>query len=389
MTELPVDLAFDLTFTIGQLPVAVGLDAGSGPLALAGPSGAGKTSLLRAIAGLLRPDAGYVRCGRDTWFDAAARVWHPPERRSCGFVFQDYGLFPHLSAWQNVAFGVEGRPAAAGRTGGRAGRTGGRVSGRAGGWVSRGARRARRARAVELLERFGLAHLADEPPSTLSGGERQRVAIARALAREPSLLLFDEPLASLDPRSRAHAARELAAVVASAGVPSVLVTHDFAEAAALARDVAVIERGRLVQRGSPQELATAPASAFVADFTGASVLNGQVLDTGRLTVISLDGGGRIVSTEPAATGLRVAASVQPWDVTLEPAGTEQHGSAQNRLPARVVSLVPLGGRVRVVLATPQLLSAEVSEPARRALGLAPGIEVVATWKATATRLALL
>ena len=154
----------------------------------------------------------------------------------------------------------------------------------------------------------------------------------------------------------------------------------------LAADVIVLERGRVVQRGAPAALASAPASAFVADFTGASVLTGVArAGSAGLAVIELEGGGRIVSSDQRIG--QVTASVQPWEISLERSGEPPHGSAQNRLPARVVSVVPLGGRVRVALSTPQLLSVEVTEPAVEALALSPGTEVIATWKATATRLA--
>jgi molybdate transport system ATP-binding protein len=254
-------------------------------------------------------------------------------------------------------------------------------------FAATGDRGRRRARAFELLESFGVAaERASAPPAELSGGERQRVALARALAREPSVLLLDEPLAALDPATRARAGRELGAIVLAAGVPAVLVTHDFAEAAALAQEVVVIERGRVVQRGTPAALASAPASGFVADFTGASVLTGvaRPLDRG-LTGVELDGGGTVISSDRRSGPVSV--SVQPWEISLEPAGEPPHGSAQNRLAARVVSVIAVGGRVRVALATPQLLSVEVTEPAVSALGLRPGIEVTAAWKATATRLA--
>ena len=168
-----------------------------------------------------------------------------PELRGCGYVFQDYALFGHMQVWQNVAYGLRG--------------------------MSRGERRRR---ADELLERFGIAALASARPATLSGGERQRVALARALAPAPRALLLDEPLSALDARTRASASRELAAVLREASVPALLVTHDFTEAAVLGDRVAVIDGGRIVQEGTAGELAAAPASAFVADFTGAVVLTG-------------------------------------------------------------------------------------------------------------------
>ncbi len=349
-------LALDVSARAGTLELSLTLDAGPVPLAIAGPSGAGKTSLLRILAGLLRPLSGSVRCDGATWFDSSSGIDIPPEARRCGYVFQDYALFPHLHAWENVAFGMSG------------------------------GRRARRKRAHELLERFGLGDRALARPAELSGGERQRVAVARALAHEPQLLLLDEPLAALDPGTRLRASRELGATIAQAGVLVVLVTHDFAEAATLADDVAVLERGRVVQRGSPRELAAGPASAFVADFTGASVLAGVASEgPDGLTAVQLDGGGAVLSTDRLRGP--VAASVLPWEVSLEPAHEPAHGSAQNRLRARVVGVVPLGSRVRVALETPQLLSAEVTEPAVRSLGLRPGAEVMASWKATATRLA--
>jgi molybdate transport system ATP-binding protein len=325
-------------------------------VALAGPSGAGKTTVLRIVAGLLRPDHGRVTSGPELWLDTTRGLSLPPERRSCGFVFQEYALFPHLRAWENVAYGLGGVP-----------------------------RRARRASAQALLERFGVSALADARPTALSGGERQRVALARALARRPSVLLLDEPLSALDASTRAKASRELLSLLSSAGVPSLLVTHDFEEASLLADRVAVIDRGRIVQTGSAAELAAAPRSAFVADFTGAAVLHGDAAPAaGGLTIVALDGGGSVASTDVARG--RVAASVFPWEVALEPATSERHGSARNWLEADVVSVTRIGNRVRVGLATPQPLAAEVADAAVYDLALEPGRSVTATWKATATRL---
>jgi molybdate transport system ATP-binding protein len=322
-------------------------------LAVVGPSGAGKTSVLRAIAGLLRPHRGRVVCGEEVWLDTAARVDLPPERRGCGYLFQEYALFPHLSAWRNVAYGLP--------------------------------RERRRERAHELLDRFGLGSRADAAPRSLSGGERQRVALARALARGPRALLLDEPLSALDTRTRGRAARELAGALRSAGVPALLVTHDFGEAALLGDRVAVIDEGRIVQEGSARELAAAPASAFVADLTGAVVLTGEArASTDGLTLVRLDGGGEVTSTDPGA-GL-VAVSVQPWEIALSAAGEPASGSAQNRLSGMVATVTHVGNRVRVGVEAGQPLVAEVTEPAVRELELRPGVRVTASWKAAATRL---
>jgi ABC-type sulfate/molybdate transport systems ATPase subunit len=342
---------------LGALRLDVELEVRAGrPLALAGPSGAGKTTVLRAVAGLRRPRSGRVRCGGRAWLDTAAGTDVAPEQRGCGVVFQDYALFPHLDAARNVAFGLRGLP-----------------------------RPERRRRAHALLERFGIAHRAGATPARMSGGERQRVALARALAIEPRALLFDEPLSALDARTRAGARRELAAIVREAGVPVLLVTHDFAEAALLAEEVAVIDAGRIVQRGTPAALAAAPASAFVADFTGASVLHGTARPgPDGLTAVALDGGGEVASTDRAEGP--VAVSVFPWEVALEPPGAAAHGSQRNRVPARVATVTALGNRVRVGLETPQPLAVELTGPGAAALDISPGRHVVAAWKATATRL---
>jgi len=341
---------------LGAFGLDVALEVPAGVcLALAGPSGAGKTSVLRVAAGLVRPERGRVSIGEDVWLDTARGVDVAPERRRCGYVFQEYALFPHLRAWQNVAFPLRGLD-----------------------------RAERRHRAVDLLERFGVAHLADARPRTLSGGERQRVALARALARRPAALLLDEPLSALDSRARAAAGRELAAVLAETGVPALLVTHDFTEAALLGDRVGVIDGGRVIQEGSAAELAASPVSAFVADFTGAVVLSGSARagDDG-LTQVALDGGGTVVSTQPGEGP--VAVSVYPWEIGLAPPGTERSGSAQNHLAVRVVSVTAVGNRVRAGLEAPQSLTAELSDASARELALAPGASVTAIWKASATR----
>jgi molybdate transport system ATP-binding protein len=345
---------------VGSIDLCVQFDVAAGScLALAGPSGAGKTTLLRLLAGTLRPDCGRVALGDQMWVDTTSGIWRPPEARRCGYLFQDYALFPHLSAWRNVAYGLRKLP-----------------------------RGNRHAAALALLRRFELGHRADARPRALSGGERQRVALARALATEPVVLLLDEPLSALDARTRARASRELAATLRALEIPSVLVTHDWGEAAVLGNEIGVMDAGSIVQRGTANELAATPRTAFVADFTGAVVLTGIARPSvGGLTVVELDGGGAISTTDPGSG--RVAISVYPWEITIGHPSASPEESAQNRVRARVVSVTTVGNRIRVGLEAAQPIIAEVTGKAAEQLELTVGGEVVASWKATATRLVAL
>jgi molybdate transport system ATP-binding protein len=349
-------LAIEARTRLGAVALDVALEVAPGEcVALSGPSGAGKTSVLRTVAGLLSPAHGRVACGAEQWLDTARGVDVPAERRRCGYLFQEYALFGHLSAWRNVAYALHEIP-----------------------------RAQREPQARALLERFGLGGRADARPATLSGGERQRVALARALARRPAALLLDEPLSALDARTRAAASRELGAVIRDAAVPVLLVTHDFTEAALLADRIAVMDAGRVLQQGTASALAGAPASAFVADFSGAVVLTGEARHgADGVTIVALDGGGEVTSLEGDPGP--VAVSVYPWEIALALPGEVAHDSARNHLEVGVVSVTTIGPRVRVGLAVPQPLTAELSEASARDLGLAPGARAVASFKAAATR----
>ncbi|MDX6398785.1 MAG: molybdate transport system ATP-binding protein [Gaiellaceae bacterium] len=336
-----LDLTLD--HALRSFRLSVELELGRETLALVGPSGAGKSSVLRSIAGLLRPDRGRIALASTAWLDTKTGVDLPPERRSVGLVFQEYALFPHLDVRGNVAFGG-------------------------------------RARVDELLGRFGISHLAKARPGDLSGGERQRVALARALARDPAVLLLDEPLSALDTHTRGVVRGELAELLAELRLPTLLVTHDFEDAAALADRVGVLVEGRILQLGSAAELLAAPADAFVASFTGANLLHGTARPgADGLTEVVLDSGGSAFSTDAGAG--RVGLAVYPWEVAL--ARTEAADSALNHLRGEVRSLVTLGNRVRVRVGP---LTAEITSASAERLGLVEGEPVVASFKATATRL---
>lgn len=339
MDALTADLRLPLRAFDVELTLAV-----EGTVALVGPSGAGKSTVLRAIAGLVRPAAGRVALGDQVWFDD--RTWLRPEERPVGMTFQHYALFPHLTVRQNVMFGARGDVA-------------------------------------PLLERFGLARLAEARPGSLSGGEQQRVALARALAREPRVLLLDEPLAALDAHTRTTVRAELREVLRTSGLPALLVTHDFEDAASLADLVGVVVDGRLRQLASPADLVARPADAFVGSLTGANLLPGLAAPTRHgLTALQLDAGGVVYSTD-AVEG-PAAAVVYPWDVTL--ARTDPDDSAQNHIAAQVGSLSRIGNRVRVSVGP---LTAEVTAESAERLSVREGERLVATWKATATRLVAL
>ena len=336
-------LELSLDHALRSFRLSVALELGRETLALVGPSGAGKSSVLRSIAGLLAPERGRVTLGGETWLDTDTGISLAPERRSVGLVFQDYALFPHLDVRRNVAFGG-------------------------------------RERVDELLERFRIAHLADARPGDLSGGERQRVALARALARDPRVLLLDEPLSALDAHTRSAVRGELVELLGELRLPTLLVTHDFEDAAALADRVGVIVEGRILQLGPAAELLARPADSFVASFTGANLLHGTArAGADGLTEVVLDAGGSAWSTD-AGEG-RVGLAVYPWDVAL--ARSDPGDSAVNHVRGDVGSLVTLGNRVRVRVGP---LTAEVTAASAERLGLAEGEPVVASFKATAARL---
>jgi ABC-type sulfate/molybdate transport systems ATPase subunit len=337
------NLELDIAVGLRSFELGVSLSIGSETVALVGPSGAGKTTVLRAIAGLRRPDRGRIALGDRVWFDANAKVDLPPERRSVGLVFQEYALFPHMTVRRNVAFGG-----------------------------------ANDARVAELLDRVRIAHLADERPAVLSGGERQRVAVARALARDPQVLLLDEPLSALDAHTRTIVRGELQDVLGTLALPTLLVTHDFRDAAALADRIGVMVDGRLRQEGTAAELVAHPADAFVASFTGGNLLPGRA--DGGLEV-ALDAGGMVRAAQPASG--RVGVAVYPWEVGI---ALQAPGDGLNGLSGTVHGLAPEGSRVRLRIG--EVVVERPAEEIER-LALAPGTTAWATFAPEAVRLVAL
>lgn len=270
-------LDIDIGLPRRSFELRAALSLGAERLALIGPSGAGKTSLLRAIAGLERPREGRIALAEEEWFNAERKLHLSPERRRVGYLPQDYGLFPHLTVAGNVRFaGKRDRP--------------------------------------DLLERTRVAHLADARPGQLSGGERQRVALARALARDPRVLLLDEPFGALDAITRRQLRDELASLLAELRLPTLLVTHSFDDAVMLAERIGVLDNGRLVQLAAPSDLLQGPATPLVAALTGANVLEGTATPTDRGSKVKLSGGGELASSIRASGPVHVA--IQPWDLEL-------------------------------------------------------------------------
>jgi molybdate transport system ATP-binding protein len=334
--------------TRGEFVLDVTLAVDDGELcALVGPNGAGKSTLLRVLAGLAAIDAGRIEIDGTVVDDAERGVFVPPERRSVGVVFQDYLLFPHLSALDNIAFGLRERGLS---------------------------KRDARARAAEYLARVKLDGRAGAKPAQLSGGEAQRVAFARALAVEPALLLMDEPLAALDVQHRGEVRRDLRALLAPFPGARVLVTHDPVDALSLADRLCILQDGRIAQEGTPAEIIARPRSQYVADLVGVNLYRGVAQGN----LIALDNNQSItVAGEHKGDVLAVVA---PHAVVLHVRQPE--GSARNVWRGTVDGVEQFGDRARVHVDGPFSIVAEVTRGAVDALALAPGVEVWTAVKAT-------
>ncbi len=329
-----------------ELDLPLSIEPGS-TTALLGPNGAGKSTAAAVLAGLVALDDGHVRLG-DRLLDDGHQVFVPAEARNIGVVFQDHLLFPHLRVVDNVAFGL----------------------------TSRGvARPEARRRAEAWLTSLGLAGFGRRHPGELSGGQAQRVALARALAPDPDLLILDEPLSALDVSTRVETRRVLADHLAGFAGPRLLITHDPTDAYVLADRVCVLESGRLVQAGTPDDLRRRPATPYIADLAGVNLLRGSMHD-GRIELV---GGGILHAADHRSDG-PVLVAIRPNAVALH--RNRPEGSPRNVWATTVTALDPLGEVTRVQVDRPVSLTVEVTPEAAADLGLAPGSAVWASVKAT-------
>jgi molybdate transport system ATP-binding protein len=365
--HLAVEQRFASGFAI-DVRLDVDLRPGS-MLVLFGPSAAGKTTILRQIAGLERPDAGTIRFSDEIWCDRARDIWRPPQARRIGLVFQEPTLFPHLTVRDNICYGV--RPGSAPASERRV-RPGSDLDQTMAG----------------IAKMLGIEELGNRYPRALSGGEAQRVALARALAPDPQLLLLDEPFAALDAPTRLRLRREMRTLLQTTGTPAILVTHDRSDALAMGDTVAVIIGGRLRQVGPVSDVFSRPADAEIAASFGIeAVLPAQVLGSsgGIIQVavrsVMLDA----VEREPMAPGAAVYACVRAEDVTLETQAAG-HASARNHLAALVVSIASEGPIDRVTLDCGFALDALITRRSREELDLAPGMPITVAIKATSIHL---
>ena len=340
-----------------SLDLTLAVSRGS-TLALVGESGSGKTTVLRLLAGLATPERGRISWDESPWYDQATRTQLPSWQRPVAYVAQDYALFPHLTVFENVAFGLRALERPGPELGERVGRE---------------------------LARFRLSDLARRKPHQLSGGQQQRVALARALVLDPTVLLLDEPLSALDLKTRRGIRSELRATLRSLTCATIYVTHSPLEALVFGDNITVLADGKESQHGTKEELLRHPRSAFVAEFMGVNLFQGRITGTDGTGVANFrsDVGDLAVMDLVPAGDDPAFVAVSPREITLHRQPPD--GSARNVFVGRVIEIVPEpphGERVRVALGTRPPLVAEVTRQAAVGLGLAEGMVVYASFKAT-------
>ncbi|MDR6225984.1 ABC transporter ATP-binding protein [Desmospora profundinema] len=324
---------------------------------LAGASGSGKSTLLKMVAGFIKPDEGQVQLARRFLYHKTRGINIAPEGRGIGYVPQNYLLFPHLSVFENMAFGLRAR---------------GRMT-----------QKEIKRRVMEVAELCKMSHLLDRHPTDLSGGEQQRVALSRAIVIEPTVLLLDEPFSALDVQTRRLIRTEVKSILETASIPSILVTHDPMDALTFGNEIYVMEDGKLVQKGPFQELKSRPRSRFVAEFTGLNSYHGFAKKKGpNLLSVQLEKGGSLIAV--GENEGQVLVTIDPTDVVIS--SKKYPNSAQNCFPVTVLDITEDGsGRSRLVMKGDLELTAKISVQALQHLKIKPGNPVYAQIKATAIR----
>jgi len=356
--EIIVDI--EKRFPDASIRAEFRLDLAPGSTAiLFGPSGAGKTTVLRSIAGLERPDRGVICFNQDTWFDHTRAINQPPETRGVGLLFQEFALFPHLTVRQNIEYGLDHHP-----------------------------KPERRRISDQIMQLFEVAELADRRPRQISGGQAQRVALARAVAPRPRILLLDEPLGALDLPTRARVRTELRRLLERVEIPSIVVTHDRAEALALGQHIVVMIDGEVRQIGCVEEVFRRPASAAVAHSVGVETILRGVVVAVKDGLARIQIGECFVSAaiqEESREQDRVLVSIRAEDVTLQLAANPSE-SARNHFAGIIESIEGDGATERVCVDCGFFLVALITRSSREELGLDAGTAVTASVKATAVHL---
>ncbi|GCE05206.1 ABC transporter ATP-binding protein [Dictyobacter aurantiacus] len=370
-----LNVALETRVDAFHLDVAFGVESGRTAVLL-GESGAGKSTILRLLAGLQQPQRGLMVLDGITYYDSESRIFIPPQRRPFGYVFQDYVLFPHLTVFENVAFGLRAQH------------------------LSRSLIRSSVADALEMVQ---LAHLAQRLPAQLSGGQQQRVAIARALALRPRLMLLDEPLAALDVQTRREVRQELRKILREVQITTLFVTHHYLDGLLFGDQLLVIDQGRLVQQGDQRELRDAPRSSYIAELVGINFFRGRVIHTENETTCLIRLHSESSTVQPIevvamlkeqviqpADGTEIFVVIDPRSITLHQSQPE--GSARNVFQGTIMHVIPLSastgsneGKVRVSIALNQSdapLMAEITENSATRMGLQEGQTVFATFKAS-------
>jgi molybdate transport system ATP-binding protein len=379
-----LDAQFDLLLGSFHLDMRFSSESGKTTVIL-GESGSGKSTVLRLLAGLLKPDKGHFVLDDETYVDTAQHFEIPPQERPIGYVFQEYVLFPHLSVFDNVAFGL-----------------------RMQGGISR---KEIRRRVAEALEQVHLVGYDDRHPRQLSGGQQQRVAIARALALKPQLLLLDESLSALDIQTRREVEQELRQILSRLQLTTVMVSHQYIDALLFGHQIIVLDQGKVIQQGCHLDLLLHPQSPYIAEMVGVNLLKGQVVstDASLFYTISLSKSENkeleviAISQDDAqhATKLipqqEVSVVVDPRSITLHQ--SKPKSSARNVFRGEIIQIVPISatcsetakkmeGLMRVsMLIDPALppLSADITVTSSSQLDLSPGKVIYASFKATETR----